>query len=150
MDGRTVSWRFKPLDAAWPFVLLTQPADRRLVTDAGQVVSGPFTVRAKVLGSVPVRSVEAQTDDGPWMPMARVPGEHALWEARCEAPGGLVRVRARDTQGRTDQDTVEPARPGWTAPGKPGDGSDRDRVGAWPERGILDTQLGPNRNGKKW
>ncbi len=30
------------------------------------------------------------------------------------------------------------------------DGSDRDRVGAWLEKGILDTQLGPNRNGKKW
>ncbi len=33
---------------------------------------------------------------------------------------------------------------------KAGFGSDRDRVGAWPERGIFDTQLGPNRNGRKW
>ncbi len=23
VDGRGVSWRFKPLDAAWPFVLIT-------------------------------------------------------------------------------------------------------------------------------
>ncbi len=150
VDGRTVSWRFKALDAAWPFVLLTQPADRRLATDAGQVVGGPFTVRAKVLGDAPVTSVEAQADDGPWMPMAAAPGEHALWEARCEAPGSIVRVRARDAQGRTDQDAVEPPRPGWIAPKGTGDGSDRDRVGAWPERGIFDTQLGPNRRGKKW
>lgn len=28
--------------------------------------------------------------------------------------------------------------------------SDADRIGAWPEKGILDTQLGPNRNGRKW
>lgn len=150
VDGRTVSWRFKPLDAAWPLVLVTQPADRRLATDASQVVGGPFTVRAKVLGDAPVTSVEAQLDDGPWTPMATVPGEVALWEARCEAPGSTVHVRARDAKGRTDQDTVEPARPGWTVPEGAGDGSDRDRVGAWPERGILDTQLGPNRNGKKW
>lgn len=30
------------------------------------------------------------------------------------------------------------------------DGSDRDSVGAWPEKHLLGTQLGPNRNGKKW
>ncbi len=56
----------------------------------------------------------------------------------------------RNLQGRRDEDAVAPARPGWTSPGRSTDGSDRDRVGAWPERGILDTQLGPNRNGKKW
>lgn len=150
VDGRTVSWRFKTLDQAWPFVMATQPADRRLATDARQVVGGPFAVRAKVLGDAPVTSVEVQVDGGRWMPMAQAPEGDALWEARCDAPGSVVRVRARDAKGRTDQDTVEPARPGWTAPKGTGDGSDRDRVGAWPERGILDTQLGPNRNGKKW
>ena len=30
----------------------------------------------------------------------------------------------------------------------PGDGSDADSIGAWPENGIFGTQLGPNRNGK--
>lgn len=150
VDGRTVSWRFKPLDQAWPFVLVTQPADRRLATDAGQVARDAFAVRAKVLGDAPVMSVEAQVDDGRWVPMARVSEEDPLWEARCEAPGNTVRVRARDAKDRTDQDMVEPARPGWTMPKRAGDGSDQDRVGAWPERGILDTQLGPNRNGKKW
>ncbi len=35
-------------------------------------------------------------------------------------------------------------------PKRRADGSDADRVGAWPERGIFDTQLGPNRNGRKW
>jgi len=28
--------------------------------------------------------------------------------------------------------------------------ADADAIGAWPEMGILGTQLGPNRNGKKW
>jgi len=150
VDGRTVSWRFKPLDHAWPFVLVTQPADRRLATDAGQAVRGPFTVRAKVLGDAPITSVEAQVDGGGWTAMAPVPGEAALWDVRCDKPGARVRVRARDAQGRQDEDAVEPALPGWTAPIRAADGSDRDRVGAWPERGILDTQLGPNRKGKKW
>ena len=150
VDGRTVSWRFKPLDQAWPFVLVTQPADRRLATEAGQVVHGPFTVRAKVLGDAPISSVEAQVDDGGWKPMVQAPEEVTLWEAWCEAPGRIVRVRARDAKERTDQDTVELALPGWTVPEGAGDGSDQDRVGAWPEKGILDTQLGPNRKGKKW
>ena len=150
VDGRTVSWRFKPLDQSWPFVLVTQPADRRLATDAGQVVRGPFTVRAKVLNDAPIASVEAQVDGGGWTTMAPVPDESALWEVRCEGPGTRVRVRARDVRGRQDEDSVEPAHPGWTAPGRAADGSDRDRVGAWPEKGIFDTQLGPNRNGKKW
>jgi hypothetical protein len=150
VDGRTVSWRFKPLDQAWPFVLVTQPADRRLATDASQVVGGPFTVRAKVLGDAPILSAEVQVDGGRWTPMAKAPEDAALWEARCEAPGSIVRVRARDAKERTDQDTVEPACPGWTVPEGAGNGSDQDHVGAWPEKGVFDTQLGPNRKGKKW
>jgi hypothetical protein len=30
------------------------------------------------------------------------------------------------------------------------DGSDEDRVGAWPENFVCDTRLGPNRNGRHW
>ncbi|MGA7807689.1 MAG: metallophosphoesterase, partial [Bradyrhizobium sp.] len=29
-------------------------------------------------------------------------------------------------------------------------GSDLNSIGAWPERHLLGTQLGPNRNGRKW
>lgn len=150
VDGRCVSWRFKPLDQAWPFVLVTRPADRRLVIEADQAVGGPFLARAKVVGDVPIEAVEVQVDAGKWVPMTPAPGEAAMWEARCDRPGDVVRVRARDAAGRTDADTAEPARAGWTAPERVADGSDRNRVGAWPERGLLDTQLGPNRNGKKW
>lgn len=152
VDGGTVSWRFKPLDAAWPFVLVTRPADRRLVTRMNQIEAGSFLARAKVVGDAPVESVEVQVgQDGGWAPMAPVPGETALWEARCfSAPGESARVRARDARGRQDEDWVQPARPGWAPPPRATDGSDRDGVGAWPEKGILDTQLGPNRNGRKW
>lgn len=156
VDGQGVSWRFKPLaqawplDRAWPFVLVTQPADRRLVTGANQIVDSSFLARAKVVGDVLVEAVEVRVGDAAWAPMAPVPGAAALWEARCLAPGDEVRVRARDARGRQDEDAVEPARPGWTAPRRAADGSDRDRVAAWPEKGLLDSQLGPNRNGRNW
>ena len=151
IDDGVVSWRFKPLDrGVWPFVLITTPADRRLATRANQTVEGSFLARAKVVGDAPGASVEVQVDDGAWTPMTPVPGESALWEACLPVPGDVVRVRARDARGRVDEDAVDLARPGWAPPERVGDGSDKDRVGAWPERGILDTQLGPNRNGRQW
>ena len=150
LDGGVVSWRFKALDGAWPFVLVTQPADRRLLTSPAQVVDGPVTVRTKVLADAPVVRVEAQAAGGDWTPMEPVTGEAALWSARLDPPGDTVCVRVVDARGRTDEDEVEPARPGWIPPPRNADGSDADRIGAWPGRGILDTQLGPNRKGKKW
>ena len=148
VDGGGVSWRFKPLDRAWPFVLVTSPVDRRLVTGTNQIVDGPFVARAKVFGAASIDKVELQVDDGEWVGMA--PGAKSLWHAILPAPGRSVRVRARDADGRADEDRVEPAGPGWEAATRASDGSDRDRVGAWPDKGIFDTQLGPNRNGRKW
>ncbi len=150
IDGRTVSWRFKALDDVRPFVLVTQPADRRLVTDAGPRVDGAITVGAQVLDDQPVTSMEVQMDNDPWQPMAPSRDGKPLWQSMCAAPGGTVRVRARDAAGRTHTDAVQPVRPGWRPPPRKADGSDSDCVGPWPERGILNTQLGPNRNGRKW
>ena len=31
-----------------------------------------------------------------------------------------------------------------------GIGSDADALGAWEARGLMGTQLGPNRNGRQW
>jgi 3',5'-cyclic-AMP phosphodiesterase len=149
VDGRGVSWRFKALDRAWPFVLVTSPVDRRLITDLNHTAPGPFVVRAKVIGDVPLETVEVCVDDGDWVQMAPATGAVAVWHASAP-PGERVIVRARDARGRTDEDAVEPARPGWSPPVRHADGSDADRIGAWPEKGILDTQLGPNRNGRKW
>jgi len=150
VDRNCVSWRFKPLDRVWPFVLVTRPVDRRLLVTANQTVGGPFVARAKVVGDAPIEAVEVQVDDGDWQPMTSMPGVPSLWEARCATQGGSVRVRARDARGREDEDQVEPAPVGWTPPDRAADGSDRDRIGAWPAKGILDTQLGPNRSGRKW
>ena len=150
VDGRRVSWRFKPLDAAWPFVLITCPTDRRLATDAIQATGGASVARAKVLGDAPITAVDVRVDDGAWSPMAPVPGVTALWQAPVPAGGSCVLVRAHDAAGRADEDRVEPGVQEWTAPKRHADGSDGDRVGPWPEKGMLGTQLGPNRNGRKW
>jgi Icc protein len=109
-----------------------------------------LVVRAKVLGDVPIEAVEVNMGDAEWAFMTPVPGAVALWQAGMSASGGLIRVRARASIGRQDEDRIEPAARSWTAPPRARDGSDRDRVGAWPSKGILDTQLGPNRNGRKW
>ncbi len=150
VDGRGVSWRFKPLDAAWPFVLITRPTDRRLATEANRNDGGATVVRAKVLGDAPMTAVERRVDDGTWTPMRPAPSHPALWEAPISAGASRVAVRARDANGCLDEDQVEPAGTGWVPPKRRADGSDADRVEAWPERGIVGTQLGPNRNGRKW
>ena len=150
VDGRGVSWRFKPMDAAWPFVLITCPTDRRLATQASRNSGRATVVRAKVLGDAPITAVEMRVDDGTWTPMRPMPGDSALWEAPVSAGMSRIAVRALDANGRRDEDQVEPAGTGWQPPKRQANGSDADRIGAWPERGLLDTQLGPNRNGRKW
>ncbi len=150
VDGRGVSWRFKALDQAWPFVLVTCPVDRRLVITADQVVSGPFVARVQVLDDAAIVAVDVQVDEGEWSAMSPVRGKAALWQALLALPGAVVRVRALDVQGRTDEDIVEPAGRDWTPLRRHADGSDADRVGAWAQKGIFDTQLGPNRRGRTW
>jgi Icc protein len=150
VDGRGVSWRFKPLQNAWPCVLITRPVDRRFVTASDQKISLPFTVRANAIGDVPIEAVELRVDDNDWVSMARLPGESGLWEVSVERGGARVAIRVRDANGRTDEDNIEPAGPAWTPPARVADGSDQDRVGAWPEKFTFDTQLGPNRNGRHW
>lgn len=149
VDGFGVSWRFKTLDRAWPFVLITAPADRRLATDTTFAPAEPFVVRAKVIGDAAIEAVDLRVDDGDWTKMAPLSGAVAVWQAAA-ARGKRVTVRARDARGRMDRDAVEPVSAAWSPPARHADGSDADRIGAWPEKGLFDTQLGPNRNGRKW
>jgi Icc protein len=73
-----------------------------------------------------------------------------VWEAPLDESCSVLAVCARDTLGRYDQDVVEPPYPDSRPPARAADGSDRNRIGTWPSKGLLDTQLGPNRNGRKW
>jgi hypothetical protein len=49
-----------------------------------------------------------------------------------------------------DDDRALAAGPASTPATRVADGSDRDRIGAGVEKSVLDTQPGPNRNGRRW
>ena len=149
LDGGVVSWRFKALDDAFPFVIITSPADHRLMRGTDQAVDGRAEVRALVLGSRQVESAACRVEGGGWVPMARRPG-HRAWSASLPVPARrlvTLTVRAVDATGRPGEHTIRLAGPSYVPPARVRNGSDADSVGAWPENGILGTQLGPNRNG---
>jgi hypothetical protein len=144
LDGGAVSWRFKTIGSPWPFVLVTSPADRRLATEPPDA----SRVRALAWSGAGIVSAAFRFGDGSWRDM-RPAGRPALWEAAAEPPDGpfALTVRATDASGATGEDRIEP---GFEQRSRPPDGSDAHSIGAWPERGVLGTRLGPNRNGRKW
>lgn len=147
IDGNVVSWRFKPLKSPWPFVMITAPADRRLAL-ADRPQQARDQVRACVWGASPAAEVAVRIDDRPWQPMAA--SGAGLFSAPLDVPSPRYRleVRATDQGGASDTDGIEVDALG--APARSATGSDRNSIGAWPERHLLATQLGPNRNGRKW
>jgi hypothetical protein len=159
VDGSVVSWRFKPLAESWPFVLITSPADERLVTDPGepdQIVrqDAPFEVRAKAWSGRGIREAACRINGGEWRPMSVVEDHRGLWRGEAWAPrqgNFALTVRAEASDGNAGEETIRVAvAGGYIPPRRHADGSDKDALGAWPEKGILGTRLGPNRNGKKW
>lgn len=160
VDGGVVSWRFQPLAADWPVVLITSPADHRLITDptsSDQVVRDGVRIAAKIWHEHPIEAVSATIDLGAAIALRRDETDASLW--RGTAAGGLadgphqLRVGAHDAAGHAGDETITflVNRDGrYEAPARHADGSDRDSIGAWPEKHLVGTQLGPNRNGRKW
>ena len=151
LDQGIVSWRFKPLDGAFPFVLITAPADYRLLRHAGQAVGAQFSIRAVIFGANAVAQVRYQLDGGPWLPMQ--PDAAGVWQGEATCPPGAtlplqLTVEARDATGRPGRHQVQLAPAPYEPPFRPGAGSDAASLGAWEENGILGTQLGPNRNAR--
>jgi 3',5'-cyclic-AMP phosphodiesterase len=152
LNEGVVSWRFKPLRSLWPFVMITSPADYRLVTDAhrpDQVVAGQFRVTARVFGASPVQECRCRINNDPWTPLHP---NRLEWQGVYEAPPHqfTLIVEATDSAGTRSKNTIIVAAPGYRSPGRIADGSDADALGAWPERHLLGTRLGPNRNGRQW
>jgi hypothetical protein len=90
------------------------------------------------------------------VPLEPVPG-CALWQAELGTkplPAGVhsLGVEPSDEAGRTTLDAVRVAlRSSDASKTELRPGRDLDNVlGAWPERNIPGTQLGPNKNGRKW
>jgi 3',5'-cyclic-AMP phosphodiesterase len=151
LDQGIVSWRFKPLDGGFPFVLITAPADYRLLRHAGQAVGAQFSIRAVVFGANAVASVQYQLASDSWRPMQL--DAAGVWQAAATCPAEatlplLLTVEARDITGRPGRHQLQLAPAPYQPPPRLGAGSDATSVGAWEENGILGTQLGPNRNAR--
>jgi 3',5'-cyclic-AMP phosphodiesterase len=158
VDGGVVSWKFKHL-GAWPFVMITAPADRSFIIDSAQpdqVVRGMVEVRAKVWDSTGIVSASCSVDGALWRPLRQV-GTSPMWRGSwdsMEVEDGLhnvtVAVRCADERTATDTISVLTSQSGrYEAPPRQPRDSD-NAIGAYPGKGILGTQLGPNKNGRKW
>jgi Icc protein len=149
IDRGAASWRFKPLKSSWPFVMITSPVDRRLaIAPHSGEANTRGEVRASAWGAVAIAQAEFRIDDQDWHLMQG--GESGLFNAELaarEAPFQLS-VRVTDQQRNQDTDTIDVAP--YRATERQPTGSDAGSIGAWPERHLFGTQLGPNRNGRKW
>jgi Icc protein len=149
INGGVVSWRFVELGKL-PFAVITSPSDERLLTKSSEMPQRNLQVRAKFWGEAePVRATARL--DGHEVHIVRVK-DSQVWEASVSAPHEGVyslEVLVEDTRGNVASDEIRVAI---------GNLAERQRVErdldnalvAWPEHGLLDTQLGPNKNGKKW
>ncbi|WP_335645553.1 hypothetical protein [Methylobacterium durans] len=168
LDGPVTSWRFRALDRAPPFVLITSPADRRIATrpateeTSGMTrdANGRIRVRALVLSDREPAYCHCRVDTGAWVRMARV--SPRTFESRIGWPAGARSLQVEAVDARwsghgpdfVDTDVIEPpaAAPlphaATAIPAKPG--SDAFRIGPWLGRGVRGDQLGPNRAGRKW
>ncbi|WP_132255753.1 metallophosphoesterase family protein [Methylobacterium segetis] len=173
IDGPVTSWRFRALDRAPPFVLITSPADRRLAArpaseeTAGLVrdARGRIRVRALVLSDREPASCHCRADRGAWTPMARVSAR--CFEGWIAWPAGARNLQVEAVDPRwpghgpdfVDTDAIEPPPlPAGTRDTAPPEepalplrpGSDAFRIGPWLAKGVRGDQLGPNRAGRKW
>ena len=153
LDHGVVSWRFLELGQL-PAVIITSPADERLLADDAELDGAPSAtvrVRAKVWAESEVVEVTA-TVGASSAQMRQIPGSH-VWEAAMSCnPDGIhpIRVSVQDAQGRTASDEIR-ALFGSNRPARQRATRDQDNaLEAWPEHGLLGTQLGPNKNGRKW
>jgi Icc protein len=103
-----------------------------------------------VFGSRALKHVMCRSD-GNWVTITYA-GQDDLWTAKLrletDRPTIRLTVRAEDESGRLGQHIVEVATSRFVLPTRPRGGTDAASVGAWPENGVLGTQLGPNRNAK--
>lgn len=148
-DG-VVSWRFKQLADPFPLVMVTSPADHRLLNRDNQAVEGNYGASAVILGSGKILTATCSTGVSDWQEM-NFSEKDNLWKATVQAqeqPLNELTVKATDSTGRPGIWTIQPATNDYKEREYKRDGSDADTIGAWPENGLFGTQLGPNSNGK--
>ncbi len=156
IDSGVVSWRFLETGTL-PAVIITSPADERLLDDSlphDSSASSLLRVRAKAWSSKPIAKAEARLAQTSPVPMHPCSGSQ-VWEATMpsdEVSPGVhsLKVLITDTDGSTATDEIQvlirSERPLRTRAARDQDNA----LEAWPAHGLLGTQLGPNKNGRKW
>ncbi len=149
IDGGVVSWRFVELGKL-PVVVITSPSDERLLAASSEIAHGTLNVRAKFWGQVEAIEATAHLNEESFL-MQRV-NDSAVWETSITAPAeGIhpLRVSFKDRSGKVATDEIRIV----VGTRVNRDLMERDQdnaLEAWPEHGLLGTQLGPNKYGKKW
>ena len=154
LDGDAISWRFIELSEK-ALVMITSPSDERLLTDAQRATPGEHAelkVRAKLWGFDQVKSVVANIGESQ-AEMKQLAGTQ-VWEGVIGASGlshgrHSLAVLAQDARGTAAKDEIFIYVGAMPAISRQPHDQD-NALPAWPEHGLLGTQLGPNRNGRKW
>lgn len=156
LDGDTVSWKFKALSAPWPFVMITAPADRDLLTAELGPVRGTVEVRARAWDGSGIARAFCRVDDGGFQPMFRT-DDAAVWRWEWDSTQVAdsehrLTVRAENTAGEAGEGTVTVLcqQAGVYEPPARSPVDLANSIGAHPDKGLLGTQLGPNKNGHPW
>jgi hypothetical protein len=155
LDAGVISWRFKPL-SEWPLVVITSPSDRRLIVDAAnpaQVVRGKVRVGARIWGEQ-IENVTLSIDGNLVQSLNAMGGSTwaAEWDSTQTEDGTHVLSVTTTVAGRQTTDSISilvNQRGVYTPPVRHALDYE-NALGAWPEKHILGTQLGPNENGRHW
>ena len=155
LDGGVVSWKFLVLGEL-PAVVITSLSDVRLLLDGEgslQISLEGVRVRAKVWAKSTVQAVRASFGEGD-SELHQVDGSQ-VWEGFVPTAGGSVaqaslRVWAEDSAGAMGEDTIQVAFGTRTELPRRAERDRDNALTAWPEHGLLGTQLGPNKHGRKW
>ena len=151
IDNDGVSWQFIELGSP-ELVVITHPVDERLVTDRANVLPRKeLSVRAKTWTSKPIREVSVQTGDIQTMLASQ---DGIMWEGRIDLKGASngshdLKVLVADRDGQQRSCSIR-LRVGSIPKREFAEVDQANAIGEWRARGLLGTQLGPNKNGKKW
>lgn len=151
IDHDVVSWHFIQLGSP-ELVSITHPQDERLATEHDDtMLSKEITVRVKTWASEPPRSVFVQTGD---LQATLASKDGLVWEGQLDmrsVPNGahVLNAVAVYKEGFERSAPIR-LRIGPMPERHFAEIDQENAIGEWSERGLLGTQLGPNKNGKKW
>ncbi len=155
LDGEHVSWKFLELGSL-PATIITAPGDVRLRTDKAEGLKSDaetLVVRAKIWSVCPMATVHACVA-GLNSEMECIP-ESNVWQATLKLgkvePGLYeLEVSGVDVNGAETEDAIQ-IEIGDVAAKSERKPRDLDNaLDTWAEHGLMGTQLGPNKNGRKW